>query len=177
MKPSFFSVFAKTLSVLFLVLVGLSSYTMSAQASEKQDATLPVKTMVVDSTAYTSSVDECDADPWITADGYDLRDGGDGVIATNVLPFGTKVRIPALFGDKVFTVHDRMNKRYTYRVDVWMETKSQARKYGLHKNVTIEVVEMGDGVTVYAKRAAARREALAKAKAEQAKQVAVANVK
>lgn len=151
---------------------------MSAQASEKKDAGLPMKTMVVDSTAYTSSVDECDADPWITADGYDLRDGGDGVIATNVLPFGTKVRIPALFGDKIFTVHDRMNKRYSYRVDVWMETKSQARKYGLHKKVTIEIVEMGDGVTIYAKRAKARREALAKAMVEkQAKQVAIASAK
>jgi len=42
----------------------------------------------------------------------------DGVIATNILPFGTKVRIPEIFGDKVFVVEDRMARKHADRVDI-----------------------------------------------------------
>ncbi len=108
----------------------------------------------VDVTAYTSSVEECDSDPFITADGSTTRDG---IIATNFLPFGTKVRLPDLFGDKVFVVHDRMNARYVYRIDVWMEKKVDMRQFGIHRNVEIEIVEMGDGKTQWAARAAAMK--------------------
>lgn len=111
-------------------------------------APAPLKTYQVDSTAYTSSVEECDSDPFTTADGSTTHDG---IIAANFLPFGTKVRIPALFGDKIFEVHDRMNARYWYRVDVWMEKKSDMRQYGIHRNVKIEIVEMGDGKTQWKK--------------------------
>ena len=31
-----------------------------------------------------------------------------------------------MFGDKVFVVEDRMNKRYWHRVDVWMPTRQEA---------------------------------------------------
>ncbi len=110
--------------------------------------TTPLKTYTVDSTAYTSSVEECDSDPFITADGSTTRDG---IIAANFLPFGTKVRIPSLFGDKIFEVHDRMNARYWYRIDVWMEKKADMRQYGIHRNVKIEIVEMGNGKTQWKK--------------------------
>lgn len=110
--------------------------------------TKPVKTFMVDATAYTSSVEECDSDPFITADGSTTRDG---IIAANFLPFNTKVRIPELFGDKIFEVHDRMNARYWYRVDVWMEKKPDMRQFGIHRNVKIEIVEMGDGKTQWKK--------------------------
>ena len=78
-------------------------------------------------TAYSSSPDETDSTPFITASGSRTRDG---VVATNVLPFGTKVKIPELFGDKVFTVEDRMNRRYTERLDIWFPSKYQAKKFG-----------------------------------------------
>lgn len=112
-----------------------------------------VKTYVVDSTAYTSSVEECDSDPFTTADGSKTHDG---IIAANFLPFGTKVRIPALFGDKIFEVHDRMNARYWYRIDVWMEKKVDMLQYGIHHNVKIEIVQMGDGKTQWKKLAKAK---------------------
>ena len=78
-------------------------------------------------TAYSSSVDETDSTPFITASGSRTRDG---VVATNILPFGTKVKIPELFGDKVFTVEDRMNRRYTERLDIWFPSKYEAKKFG-----------------------------------------------
>ena len=78
-------------------------------------------------TAYSSSVDETDSTPFITAAGTRTRDG---IVAANFLPLGTKVKIPELFGDKTFTVEDRMNRRFSDRVDVWFPSKWEAREFG-----------------------------------------------
>ena len=92
-------------------------------------------------TAYSSTVDQCDSTPCITANGFNLCEHNqEDVIATNFLPFGAKVRIPELFGDRVFTVQDRMNARYYYRADVWMRTRESAKKFGL-AYTTLEVLE------------------------------------
>jgi 3D (Asp-Asp-Asp) domain-containing protein len=80
-------------------------------------------------TAYSSSPDETDEDPFITATGSEVRDG---IVATNILPFGTKIKIPFLFGDKIFVVEDRMHYRKTNVVDVWMDSKEKAIKFGAH---------------------------------------------
>jgi len=92
-------------------------------------------------TAYSSTVDQCDASPCITADGYNVcKAGVENVIAANFLPFGTKVKIPELYGDREFIVHDRMNRRYSNRVDIWMTDRSKAIQFGKRK-IKIEVVE------------------------------------
>lgn len=88
-------------------------------------------------TAYSSTVDQTDSTPFITASGQRVRDG---LIAANFLPFGSKVKIPEFFGDKVFTVQDRMHKRKTNNVDVWMPTKEHAINFGRHK-AEIVVIE------------------------------------
>jgi 3D (Asp-Asp-Asp) domain-containing protein len=82
-------------------------------------------------TAYTSEVAQCDASPCITANGFNLcANNQEDVIAANFLKFGTKVRIPELFGDRVFTVQDRMNRRFPSHVDVWMKDYDQAIEFG-----------------------------------------------
>lgn len=101
-----------------------------------------LKTIRVDATAYTSRPQETDGSPFITADGSVVRDG---IIATNILPFGTKVRIPSIYGDKVFEVHDRMNARYTNRIDVWMNDVHEMNQFGIKRNIGLEVLEWGDG--------------------------------
>lgn len=101
-----------------------------------------VKTMYMDITNYTSAVNECDDSPFLTADGSVTQDG---IVATNALPFGTKFRIPSLYGDKVFTVRDRMNQRYFYRVDVWTKNKKDAIQFGIKRKIPIEIIEMGSG--------------------------------
>ncbi|MFH0854385.1 MAG: 3D domain-containing protein [bacterium] len=93
--------------------------------------------MTVLSTAYSSTVDQCDSDPFIAASGKRVFDG---MLAANFLKFGTKVRIPEYFGDKVFTVEDRMNKRFNERVDIWMETRDEALKWGV-KRIRVEILE------------------------------------
>lgn len=81
-------------------------------------------------TAYSSTPDQTDSTPFITASGTRVRDG---IVAANFLPFGAKIKIPQLFGDKVFVVEDRMNKRYTERVDIWFSTRRDARQFGIKK--------------------------------------------
>ena len=86
------------------------------------------KTYTVRITAYSSSEDETDDTPFIMASGKRVHDG---VIAANFLPFGTQVIIPSIFGDKVFIVEDRMNKRKTASIDVWMSSKGKALRFGV----------------------------------------------
>jgi 3D (Asp-Asp-Asp) domain-containing protein len=88
--------------------------------------------------AYTSSVDQTDSTPFLTASGSYVRDG---IAAANFLPFGTKFRIPKLFGDKVFVVEDRMNSRYngTTHVDIFFEDGRDARIFGM-QSAQLEVL-------------------------------------
>ncbi len=110
-----------------------------------------LKVYSISMTAYNSEVGQTDDSPFTTADGTTVRDG---ILAANFLPFGTKVRIPSLFGDRVFEVHDRMNPRYNLRADVWMSSKADARQFGLKRNVKIEVIEWGDNSKTQWKRIA-----------------------
>jgi 3D (Asp-Asp-Asp) domain-containing protein len=63
----------------------------------------------------------------------------DGIIATNFLPFGTAVKIPEIYGDKVFVVEDRMNKRYWQNIDIWFPDRETALEFG-RKQIVIEVI-------------------------------------
>lgn len=89
-------------------------------------------------TAYSSTESQTDSTPFITASGKNVADG---IIANNMFPFGTKIRIPELYGDKVFVVEDRMNKRKgLYHADIWFPEYSQAKNFGA-KVTHIEVIE------------------------------------
>ena len=92
-------------------------------------------------TAYNSEAAQTDASPCITANGFNVcQHGQEDTFAANFLPFGTKVIIPELFGDRVFVVRDRMNKRHTSRVDVWMKNRQAALKFGVQV-AKIQVIE------------------------------------
>lgn len=112
---------------------------MKAYAGQLKDAgnAPAVRTLRTTITAYSSVPWECDDSPFITADGTHVRDG---IVAANFLKFGTRIRIPELFGDKVFEVHDRMNKRFSNRVDIWMEKVSDNHKFGIKRDILIEVL-------------------------------------
>lgn len=90
-----------------------------------------VVTMAI--TAYTSRIGETDNAPCITASGLNVCERNiEDIVATNFnyLPFGTYVKIPQLFGNRVFMVHDRMNRRYTKTVDVWFKELADAKNFG-----------------------------------------------
>lgn len=92
-------------------------------------------------TAYNSEVGQCDDSPCVTANGFNVCEYGiEDTVAANFLPFGAKIRIPELFGDRVFVVRDRMNARYYHRVDIWMNSRIDARKFGV-RLAKIEILE------------------------------------
>ncbi len=89
-------------------------------------------------TAYSSTVEQTDSTPFITANGTYVRDG---IVANNGLPFGTEIRIPELFGEKVFSVQDRMHwRKGGYQFDIWFPTYEQAKNFGV-KYAYVEVLE------------------------------------
>jgi 3D (Asp-Asp-Asp) domain-containing protein len=93
-------------------------------------------------TAYNSEVGQCDDSPCVTANGFNVcKHGKEDTVAINGLKFGTRVRFPELFGDRVFVVRDRMNARYNSgHVDVWMISKADAKQFGV-KSATMEILE------------------------------------
>ncbi len=97
-----------------------------------------VREIRVIATGYSSSPLETDETPFITAAGTNVRDG---IIASNLLPFGTKVMLPDLYGNKIFVVEDRMNSRKgVYQVDIWFPSRSDALNFGA-KLTNMEVVK------------------------------------
>jgi 3D (Asp-Asp-Asp) domain-containing protein len=99
----------------------------------------PRDTYTIPITAYTSESWQTDETPCLTASGFDVcAHGQENIVATNFLPLGTKVRIPELYGDRVFTVEDLMNERYYYKMDIWMRELAQAKSFGV-QYATVEV--------------------------------------
>lgn len=93
-------------------------------------------TIMMRITAYASVPEETDDTPFITASGEHVRDG---IVASNILPFGTKIQIPALFGNKVFVVEDRMNRRIKNTIDIWMPTKLDAVDFGVARATVVVI--------------------------------------
>ncbi len=97
-----------------------------------------VRKLLVIATAYSSTVWQTDDTPFTTAAGTQVRDG---IIANNILPFGTRVRVPDLYGDKIFVVEDRMSwKKGNYQIDIWFAEYWQAKNFGA-KTTLIEILD------------------------------------
>lgn len=107
----------------------LSELISNAPISIKNSGKVFEEEYFIQITGYTSSPEETDDTPFITASGNHVRPG---VVAANWLPLGSKVKIPELFGDQVFVVEDRMNKRFNDRLDIWFADKDSAKKFGSH---------------------------------------------
>jgi len=88
----------------------------------------PKKTMYVTVTAYSSTKDQTDGDPYLTALGTPVRDG---IVAANFLPIGTVIRFLDKFGDRLFVVEDRMDERFGLQVDIWMSNQEEAKNFGI----------------------------------------------
>jgi 3D (Asp-Asp-Asp) domain-containing protein len=131
----------------FLLFFIIFSYAFSPSEAEVQpiteqkawlNITTTKKVMILTITGYSSSYDETDDDPWLTAYNTLARDG---IAASNILPFGTKIKIPKFFGDKIFTIEDKMNPRFGENIDIWFPTKWEALQFGVHHNVLVEILE------------------------------------
>lgn len=82
---------------------------------------------------YSSSEDETDSSPTITASGQITRKG---IVANNCLKFGTMIKI----GNEFYQVQDRMNKRFDCEhFDIWFNSKKEALEWG-RKIIKVKVL-------------------------------------
>jgi 3D (Asp-Asp-Asp) domain-containing protein len=95
--------------------------------------------MLMMTTSYNSDPRQTDDTPFITASGTHVHEG---TVATNILPFGTKLKIEG-FGDEIFTVEDRMNAKYDGKkmLDIWTANEKDSLDYGA-RIVTVKIVEI-----------------------------------
>jgi 3D (Asp-Asp-Asp) domain-containing protein len=118
----------------------LSIVEFNGKLPENQDLAVKWARQIV-VTAYNSEVGQTDSTPCLTAANFNVcANDTQDTIAANFLPFGAKVKIPELFGHKVFIVRDRMNRRFSHRIDVWMVEKPDAINFGVQL-AKIEVLE------------------------------------
>ena len=93
----------------------------------------PFSTMAVTATAYTAREEECNSEPWITASGTPSRVG---VIAVSRDMEKLGIRLGDLViikGMGLFRVEDRMNKRWSKRIDILHANLKAARKFAKRK--------------------------------------------
>ena len=96
-----------------------------------------LRTVSVVVTAYSSTTWQTDDTPFTTASGTNVREG---VVAANFLAIGTKIKLPDLYGDKIFVVEDRMHPRQKYVVDIWFPSYSEALNFGA-KYTNVQIIE------------------------------------
>lgn len=96
----------------------------------------PKEVIQVTVTAYSSTEDQTDSTPFHTANGRPVQEG---IVAANFLPLGTRLRIPEVSRDTVFTVEDRMHERFDRRLDIWMPSREAAQAFGI-RYLTIEIL-------------------------------------
>jgi 3D (Asp-Asp-Asp) domain-containing protein len=88
----------------------------------------PIQRIKVIVTGYSSTPWETDDNPYLTAAGTWVRDG---IVANNIYSFGTKVKFPEIFGDKIFVVEDRMSwEKDNYHFDIWFSSYEEAKNFG-----------------------------------------------
>ncbi|MBE0597060.1 MAG: 3D domain-containing protein [Desulfuromonadales bacterium] len=100
-----------------------------------------VRTLPVTLTAYSSTVDQCDSTPHITASQQSVRPGviavSDDLVKEMGLRFGQKVLIP---GHGIFEVQDRMHSRWQRTVDIWISDRKAALLFGKRQGTLLWVV-------------------------------------
>ena len=91
--------------------------------------------ITVTATAYSSAVNQCDSDPYITATGDSVRVGIVALSRDLHRLWGFDKRVYAkIDGDWVELVTlDLMHRRWDRKVDIWMETYADARRFGVRE--------------------------------------------
>jgi 3D (Asp-Asp-Asp) domain-containing protein len=99
----------------------------------------PIKVLLCEITAYSPTVEECDASPLVTASGKRVRVGG---IAADlrVLPFGSVVIIPNYNNGNPCTVIDTGSAIRGNKLDVFFWSTDEAIHWGRRKNVPVQVL-------------------------------------
>ena len=99
----------------------------------------PIAILICTVTAYSPTVEECDASPLVTASGKRVYVGG---IAADlsVFPFGTILQIPGYNGGNPCTVIDTGSAIKGNKLDVFLWSAHEAVHWGRRKNVRVQVL-------------------------------------
>lgn len=99
--------------------------------------------------AYSPTVDQNDISPCITATGARVAPD---VVATNFLPFDTRLRIDG----REYVVRDRMNAKYNgqYIIDIWHPTRREALAFG-RQELVIEILGSPEAIARQQRRSVA----------------------
>jgi 3D (Asp-Asp-Asp) domain-containing protein len=118
------------------LIISQSNTLLSVSAPPVFDPSKIQKVRVI-LTGYSSTPEQTDDTPFITASGSRVRDG---IVANNYFPFGTEVRIPEIFEDKIFTIEDRMHwTKDNYHFDIWFSSYKEALEFG-KKTTYLEIL-------------------------------------
>ena len=85
-------------------------------------------------TAYTASYEECGKTDGITSSGTRATEGR--TVACDFLAFGTQVVILG----QTYVVEDRIGSGHPSKMDVYMESKEEALKFG-RRQLEVEILE------------------------------------
>ncbi|OGG42840.1 hypothetical protein A3G50_00530 [Candidatus Jorgensenbacteria bacterium RIFCSPLOWO2_12_FULL_42_11] len=116
--------------------MGLQNKYLLEETNIGQDRSVNPETDLITITAYSSTPDQTDSTPFITASGSYVEDG---IVAANFLAFDTKIRLPELYGEKIFTVKDRMAKKNSHKIDIWFPARAEAEQFGV-KKTRVEII-------------------------------------
>lgn len=107
-------------------------------------ASVPLKVIYCEITAYSPAVAETDGNPYRTASGKTVYVGG---IAADlrILPFGSRVIIPGYNGGKPCTVIDTGGAIHGNKLDVFFWYSHEAVHWGRRHNVPVQVLFIPKG--------------------------------
>ncbi len=118
--------------ITLLALVGIFPAHIGIEEPIPEEEPLKNNILIAEVTAYSSSLDETQGNPFITASGQRVRDG---IIAcSRDYPFGTRFLIEG----KLYVCLDRLARKYDHRIDIWKPNKAEALQFGRRK-LPIEV--------------------------------------
>lgn len=102
-------------------------------------ASVPIKVLYCEVSAYSPTAAECDGSPLRTASGKTVYVGG---IAADlrILPFGSRVIIPNYNGGRPCTVIDTGGAIHGLKLDVFLWSVHEAIHWGRRRNVRVEVL-------------------------------------
>lgn len=143
MKPVYSDEYSRSFSIFNNVLKnqpeleesGLSVYSQKVKSYSRVSVLEKnKKTIKILATGYSSTVDQCDGDPFTTASGTHVHKGT--LACPPEYPFGTKVEIDFL---GTFVCEDRGGAIKGNHFDIWFETRAQALNWG-KRLVSAEII-------------------------------------
>ena len=122
------------------ILTIIAGLCLLLAAGSMSGCTDKAETLEVTATAYNSVEAQTSAQPFLTAWGYVLKPNDKAIaISRDLIPMGltngVKVKIDGLDGE--YIVRDKMNKRFTKRIDIYMGLDVKKAKDWGKQQVTI----------------------------------------